>query len=162
MLVLAKNEGPGAEVDVAIVGAGPFGLSLAAHLQPRGVSYRIFGRPMQAWTEQMPKGMMLKSDGFSSNLYDPDNKLTWKNYCAKHNIEYGDHGVPIHLHDFAAYGLEFQKTIVPGVEELMVVNIAKTPHGFALTLEDGAVARSAQCCRSRWGELLRVQTPGVK
>ena len=127
------------DLDVVVVGAGPYGLSLAAHLQSRGISYRIFGKPMQAWIEQMPKGMMLKSDGFSSNLYDPDKTLTWKNYCSMHNIAYGDHGVPIGLDDFAAYGLEFQKTIVPDVEESMVAHIEQTPGGFVLKLDSGEV-----------------------
>ena len=58
-------------VDVAIIGAGPYGLSLAAHLRRTGLSLRIFGHPMRAWLE-MPKGMFLKSEGFASNLYDPD------------------------------------------------------------------------------------------
>jgi cation diffusion facilitator CzcD-associated flavoprotein CzcO len=59
-------------VDVAIVGAGPYGLSVAAHLGALGVDYRIFGKPMQLWREHMPPGMRLKSDGASSDLVDVD------------------------------------------------------------------------------------------
>jgi glycine/D-amino acid oxidase-like deaminating enzyme len=36
-------------VDVAVIGAGPYGLSLAAHLGERGVEYRIFGETMGSW-----------------------------------------------------------------------------------------------------------------
>ncbi len=36
-------------VDVAIIGAGPYGLSLAAHLRAAGVDYRHFGMPMRLW-----------------------------------------------------------------------------------------------------------------
>ena len=57
--------------DVAIVGAGPYGLSLAAQLRARGVDYRIFGRALDTWRSHMPKGMVLKSDGFASNLSSP-------------------------------------------------------------------------------------------
>ena len=53
-------------VDLAIVGAGPYGLSLAAHARSLGLSFRIFGRAMDSWVAHMPKGMMLKSDGFAS------------------------------------------------------------------------------------------------
>ncbi len=56
---------------VAIIGAGPYGLSIAAHLRSLGVDYRIFGRPLDTWRRQMPAGMMLKSDGFASNLSAP-------------------------------------------------------------------------------------------
>ena len=38
------------KVAVAIIGAGPYGLSLAAHLAARNVEHRIFGRPMQFWS----------------------------------------------------------------------------------------------------------------
>ena len=36
-------------VDVAVIGAGPYGLSLAAHLSAAGVNYRHFGVPMRLW-----------------------------------------------------------------------------------------------------------------
>jgi 2-polyprenyl-6-methoxyphenol hydroxylase-like FAD-dependent oxidoreductase len=43
-------------VDVVIIGAGPYGLSLASYLRHAGVERRIFGVPMEAW-RQMPVGM---------------------------------------------------------------------------------------------------------
>src|SRR2546429_191971 len=53
-------------IDVAIVGAGPYGLSLATHLKAEGVPFRIFGRPMQFWCD-LPAGMFLKSLAFASH-----------------------------------------------------------------------------------------------
>src|ERR1700722_1558411 len=58
-------------IDVAILGAGPYGLSVASHLRARGIDFRIFGRPMQSWRAHMPIGMHLKSEGFATNLSDP-------------------------------------------------------------------------------------------
>src|SRR6516162_8445235 len=58
-------------VEVAIIGAGPYGLSLAAHLSHAGVSFRIFGKPLSTWRHHMPKGMHLNSDGFASNISSP-------------------------------------------------------------------------------------------
>ena len=55
-------------VSTAIIGAGPYGLSIAAHFRRRGIPFRIFGRPMDSWLNHMPKGMKLKSDGFASNI----------------------------------------------------------------------------------------------
>jgi cation diffusion facilitator CzcD-associated flavoprotein CzcO len=57
-------------IETAIIGAGPYGLSIAAHFRSRGISFRVFGRPMDSWLRHMPKGMHLKSDGFASNLSD--------------------------------------------------------------------------------------------
>ena len=67
---------------VAIIGAGPYGLSVATNLRARGVDFRIFGRPMYAWRQQMPKGMFLKSEGFASSFSDPDHRYTLPAFCA--------------------------------------------------------------------------------
>ena len=77
-------------LDVAIIGAGPYGLSIAAHLAKRGVSHRIFGIPMESWARSMPRGMALKSDGRSSDLSDPDGLLTLKAYCKSHGHPHHD------------------------------------------------------------------------
>ena len=52
-------------IETVIIGAGPYGLSIAAHLRGRGIPFRIFGRIMDSWRTHMPKGMCLKSDGFA-------------------------------------------------------------------------------------------------
>lgn len=59
---------------VAIIGAGPYGLSIAAHLRAYGIPFRIFGAPLDSWRRHMPVGMMLKSDGFASSLSAPDDR----------------------------------------------------------------------------------------
>jgi hypothetical protein len=73
-------------IETVIVGAGPYGLSMAAHFRGRGIPFRIFGRPMDSWLAHMPKGMMLKSDGFASNIYDPESKFTLRQFCAERGI----------------------------------------------------------------------------
>ncbi len=129
----------GGQVDVAIIGAGPYGLSIAAHLKARGVDFRIFGSPMHTWLTQMPKGMRLKSEGFASSLYDPDSAFTLAHYCKQEGIPYADLGLPVHLETFASYGLAFQKRLVPEVENKLVVSLRRSPDGFEIALEDGDV-----------------------
>lgn len=124
---------------VAIIGAGPYGLSLAAHLRARGIGYRIFGKPMEFWLKQMPSSMSLKSDGFASNLYDPEESFTLKRFCMERSIAYADIGIPVRLDTFVAYGLAFQQAMVPDLEERMVVAIEREPRGFSITLDDGEV-----------------------
>jgi thioredoxin reductase len=124
-------------LSTAIIGAGPYGLSVAAHLRRSGVSFRIFGRPMDSWVAHMPKGMMLKSDGFASNIYDPESEFTLEKFCAERGIEYADAGTPVRLETFAAYGLAFKDRMVPELEDKLVANVHRVRDGFELQLADG-------------------------
>jgi cation diffusion facilitator CzcD-associated flavoprotein CzcO len=127
---------------VTIIGAGPYGLSLSAHLRAKHIPHRIFGKPMDFWLTQMPSGMSLKSDGFASNLYDPDDRFTLKRFCEERGIAYADIGVPVSLENFTSYGLAFKAAMVPDLEEKMVVEVARLPRGFAITLDDGEVVEA--------------------
>lgn len=123
--------------DVVIVGAGPYGLSIAAHLAAQGVGYRIFGNPMSAWANQMPQGMHLKSEGFASSLADPEDRFTLANYCRQEGLTYKDAAWPVPLEMFVSYGLAFQKRFVPNLENKTVVYLQRSPLGFELQLHDG-------------------------
>ena len=129
-------------VDIAIVGAGPYGLSLAAHLAAAGLSFRIFGKPMSTWRDHMPKGMQLKSEGFASNLSAPDKNSTLEAWCAANGRPYSAQKVPVELADFVAYADWFTRTYVPTLETLNVTNIVRASHGYTLTLEDGQVVHA--------------------
>jgi len=126
--------------DVAIIGSGPYGLSLGAHLKARGVEFRIFGRPMDTWLTQMPRDMRLKSEGFASSLYDPDATFTLGHYCRSTGLPYADLGLPVPLATFASYGLEFQRRLVPELEQRLVASLVRSSSGFEIGLEDGEVA----------------------
>jgi thioredoxin reductase len=123
--------------DVAIIGAGPFGLSVGAYLRSRGIQFRIFGNPMQTWTESMPRGMHLKSEGFASSLYDPEMSFTLADYCREKNLAYSDIGLPVPLETFTSYGLEFQRRLVPELENKLVISVSRSGDAFAIQLADG-------------------------
>lgn len=125
--------------DIAIIGAGPYGLSIAAHLRARGVAHRIFGAAMEFWISHMPKGMLLKSEGFASCLSDPDDKFTLGNYCKEVGLPYADVGLPPPLSTFTSYGLEFQRRFVPHFEDKRVASLNRSPKGYEIRLTDGEV-----------------------
>lgn len=125
--------------DVAVIGAGPYGLSLAAYLRGRGIDFRAIGLPMQTWRQNMPQGMHLKSDGFASSLYDPDGALPLGRYCAERNLPYADLGLPVPLETFSDYGLEFQRRFVPQLEEKILESLRRQPDRFVLKLTNGEV-----------------------
>jgi NADPH-dependent 2,4-dienoyl-CoA reductase/sulfur reductase-like enzyme len=126
-------------IEVAIIGAGPYGLSLAAHLAAAGVDARVFGRPMHSWRSNMPEGMLLKSDPFASNLSDPQDFYSLARYSAERAIEYSE-AKPVRLDVFCDYGLAFQKRFVPDLKELSVTAVERNDGVFALQLENGAQA----------------------
>ena len=49
-------------VSLLIVGAGPFGLSIAAQADHLGIDHLVVGEPMGFWKHNMPEGMYLRSD----------------------------------------------------------------------------------------------------
>lgn len=126
-------------VEVAIVGSGPYGLSLAAHLRESGIAFRIFGKPMATWRDHMPKGMCLKSDGFASNLSGPDRASTLEAWCKANGKDFDAKLTPVKVEDFVAYADWFTRTYVPTLEQQNVINIVRGPEGYTLTLEDGTV-----------------------
>lgn len=125
--------------DVAIIGAGPYGLSLAAHLAQMGVDFRIFGKTLDSWRNHMPKDMLLKSDGFASNISAPGEAGTLRAFCGARGIEYADQGKPVSLDLFSEYAGWFQRRYVPRVEETHVTGVARNGNGFSVELETGEI-----------------------
>jgi hypothetical protein len=127
-------------VDVAIIGAGPYGLSIAAHLAGQNVDFRIFGSPMHTWRTSMPEGMVLKSEGNGSDIYDPMGEMTLARFCAERGLPYEDIGFPIPLATFIDYGIAFQQRFVPRLEDRLVSEVKPASYGFDIYLDDGEVA----------------------
>ena len=130
--------------DVAIVGAGPYGLSVAAHLRRSGLKVRQFGLPMHLWRASMPRGMFLKSQGFASNLSDPAARLTLGTFCRETGRPYADYGLPVPLDTFVAYGQWFQAAADLDVEEVLVAGVSPAGDGYEVTLADGETLRARQ------------------
>ncbi|MFJ9585746.1 FAD-dependent oxidoreductase [Streptomyces acidicola] len=127
-----------APVDVVVIGAGPYGLSTAAHLRSRGLSVRVFGAPMASWSENMPAGMLLKSPPSASSLSAPQPGFTLDAYArAAGEGRLGEHEqVPVEV--FVRYGLWFMRQLVPGVEDVRVRTVDRQAGGgFRLKLASG-------------------------
>lgn len=129
---------------VVVVGAGPYGLSIAAHLDHAGIETRVFGRAMDTWATGMPPGMFLKSAAMATDLSDPGRRYTLAQHCAERGIPYDPLDMPLPVELFTAYGREFQRRFVPQLEERLVTRLARGPSGFTLTLDDGARVDAAQ------------------
>jgi cation diffusion facilitator CzcD-associated flavoprotein CzcO len=125
---------------VAVIGAGPFGLSTAAHLRARGIPVRVFGEPMVSWRDHMPAGMLLKSTPVASNFDAPQRGHTLADYCDAAGIPrlVTDEDI-IPVETFIAYGDWFQQKLVPELERVRVVSVDRRTGGggFELKLDSG-------------------------
>jgi cation diffusion facilitator CzcD-associated flavoprotein CzcO len=118
---------------VAIIGAGPYGLSVAAHLKAQGVPVLVFGKPMEFW-QKMPPAMYLKSSWSALSISDPAGKYSLSRFGRLAGIPRQE---PVPLQTFLKYGRWFQQRVVPDVDQTYVRLLAGDGNGFHLDLADG-------------------------
>jgi cation diffusion facilitator CzcD-associated flavoprotein CzcO len=126
------------DVDVAVVGAGPYGLAAAAHLHAAdGLEIGVFGEPMSFWDKQMPRGMILRSPYVASNIADPERALTLDDYGEQTRCALPK---PVALEQFVAYGRWFRDQALPRRPQLdlrHVGRVERTNGHFRLELAGG-------------------------
>ncbi|MFH8594300.1 FAD-dependent oxidoreductase [Streptomyces rimosus] len=128
---------------VAVIGAGPYGLSTAAHLRARGVPVRVFGRPMVSWREHMPAGMLLKSTPMASSIDTPQAGHSLRDFCdAVGERRYESDWDIIPVETFVRYGDWFQQRLVPDLEQVRVVSADRRAGGFEVKLDSGEQFRA--------------------
>lgn len=122
--------------DVAILGAGPFGLSAAAHLHNiKGLDLRLFGRPMQFWEQCMPPRMLLRSHWQATHIDDPEDALSLDAFVS--NTGTRGLGEPIPATEFIRYGRWFHDTAGLGADPRGIALVEAAGNGYELTLTDG-------------------------
>lgn len=131
------------EAIVVIIGAGPYGLSIAAHLAAQKIPHRIFGRPMQFWSQiaEAADKRFLKSYCFGTNLSAPATGFSFADYSTPRNLETFE---PCSMANFAAYGRWFQQSKVPWAEPVDVLNVKPQGGSFAVSLSSGEHLLAAQ------------------
>ncbi|GGU73502.1 hypothetical protein GCM10010275_05220 [Streptomyces litmocidini] len=126
--------------DLVVVGAGPHGLSVAAHAAARGLRLRTFGRSMESW-HAMPSGTFPKSEPWASPLSDPEGAYGLDAYAAAGGVR-AEHGTPLPVGFFAAYGDRFARRAVPALDERLIGSVPPAAGGFELRTEDGEPLRA--------------------
>jgi FAD-dependent urate hydroxylase len=122
--------------DVAIIGAGPYGLSAAAHLRTvRGLDVHAFGEPMSFWERNMPVGMLLRSGWAATHIADPNRSLTLDAYREGSRKLFSS---PVPLDRFIDYGLWYQRRAVPDLDQRKIIQVESHAEGFRLILEKGS------------------------
>ncbi len=132
------------DADVVVIGAGPNGLSVAAHLNEAKIEHRVFGRTMGAWRFNMPAGMILKSEPYASDLSAPSPGFLAGDYCRTVNEEYHQRVTPLSSEQFVGYGTWFARHLVPNVEETDIVSLSQTVGGFLVRTAEGEAVRASR------------------
>lgn len=72
------------KTDVLIIGAGPYGVSLAYDLYRRKVPFQVVGKAFSLWFDHLVPGIQLRSDWRASQLYSRDGHLDIDRYLRMH------------------------------------------------------------------------------
>jgi len=119
--------------DVAIIGAGPYGLSATAHLRlVKSLDVHIFGEPMSFWERSMPSGMLLRSGWAATHIADPHQSLTMERYQAAVSKHFS---TPVPLNCFGEYGRWFQRQAAPDLDTRKVLQVERRTKDFRLILD---------------------------
>jgi FAD-dependent urate hydroxylase len=119
---------------VAVIGAGPYGLAIAAHLRAQEIRTHVFGEPLGYWCTHMRDGMHLKSSWTASSIASPSDELSLAAYERYRGAQLQR---PIPISDFIDYGLWYQRRAVPDVDGRRVERIRREARFYSLALCDG-------------------------
>ena len=130
---------PRSDCDVAVIGAGPFGLAVASALKAAGVDTLTLGGAMSFWRDHMPKGMRLRSPWHATYIGHTKGPLSLDSYAKVLGISSAE---PLRLENFVDYGLWIQAQAVPDLDTRRVDNVEKAIGGFRLALADGDAVKA--------------------
>lgn len=119
-----------------IVGAGPFGLAMAAQAEALGVDHVLVGRPMSFWKEHMPAGMLLRS-GCGWHL-DPTERDTIERFLRTRGQTPAD-VEPLPLGLYLEYAEWFERVKGLRTRPARVARLDERDGRLAATLDDGSM-----------------------
>jgi FAD-dependent urate hydroxylase len=122
--------------EVLVIGAGPYGLSISAHLRARGVDHLIAGRAMDTWLNHAPAGMYMRSEPDGLDLSYPKPGFFFMDYCRSEQISGIGYGARIPVETFIDYSAWYIKHLVPDVSDVTVTNIKAVNGGFQVSFAD--------------------------
>jgi cation diffusion facilitator CzcD-associated flavoprotein CzcO len=121
------------EVTLLVVGAGPYGVAIAAHAIEMGVDTVVVGHPMGFWTDHMPEGMFLRS-GTDWHL-DASSIDTFEAFIEDCGLSTADID-PVPIAVFLDYASWFQSQKHVSVRDQLVLRLERNDDGFMAWLDD--------------------------
>jgi cation diffusion facilitator CzcD-associated flavoprotein CzcO len=122
-----------------IIGAGPFGLAMAAAAGELGIPHVVVGEPMSFWRRHMPAGMLLRSA--CDWHFDPAGSATLARFLETRRQSPSD-VEPLALDLYLEYADWFAETKGIRVRPARVVRLDRRDHRFVAALDDGTTIAS--------------------
>jgi lysine/ornithine N-monooxygenase len=123
--------------DLLIIGAGPFGLAMAAHAKHLGIDFIMVGKPMEFWKMNMPEGMYLRS-ACDWHL-DPENEITIEKFFSSRNLSSAD-VIPISRNLYLSYAKWFSEQKQISALPVYIDSLDNTSeHEYRATTSEGDV-----------------------
>jgi FAD-dependent urate hydroxylase len=117
-----------------VIGAGPYGVATAARAQEQGIDTTVLGHPMGFWTQNMPKGMFLRS-GPDWHL-DAAGVHTFERFLAERKVSPAEID-PVPIEVFLDYAAWFQEEKGLTVRPDMVESLTHQGGMFCAVLRSG-------------------------
>jgi FAD-dependent urate hydroxylase len=118
-----------------VVGAGPYGLAVAARARERGIDTLVVGHPLGFWTDHMPAGMFLRS-GVDWHL-DASGVHTFEAFVEERGLLPTELD-PIPIGVFLNYATWFQGQKQLTIRDQFVSALEKRDAQFVASLDDGS------------------------
>jgi thioredoxin reductase len=126
-------------LDVIIIGAGPYGISLASYAVRNGLSYKLLGYPMDFWKNQMPQNMFIRTPYELVRFPDPKNELSIHHFAKETGATPSD---PLPRPVFVDYAFWYaQKTGVQFTPE-WVNSVTKEHDYFVVKTEENNIYKT--------------------
>lgn len=129
---------------VLIVGAGPYGLSLANYLTEQGQEFKIIGKPMELWREHTFSDAYLRSDMATSEISHPDNKFSLETFRTKAGIKSESASERVSVKEYRRYIDWVLGSISYTVQQEYLSELTKEKDHFIAELESGTQIRAKQ------------------
>jgi cation diffusion facilitator CzcD-associated flavoprotein CzcO len=120
--------------ELLVIGAGPYGLAVAAHARQRGIGTVTVGSPMGFWRQQMPAGMFLRS-GPDWHL-DVGHEHSFTAFLTERNLTTADVD-PIPISIYLEYADWFTAEKRLPVDDVRVSRLVRSGGRFVAELVDG-------------------------
>jgi thioredoxin reductase len=121
------------EVTLLVVGAGPYGVAVAARAIELGIDTVVVGHPMGFWTDHMPEGMFLRS-GTDWHL-DASGIDTFEAFIEDRGLSSADID-PVPIAVFLEYASWFQAKKHVSIRDRLVLRLERNGDGFIAWLDD--------------------------